>query len=177
MESYQQQLPGALYTDGHLSAPLYHLYLELHNLSKDPHSNIIIKEIKLKILQIRALPLRPVPLWMDEEEFHYESPHKYEALYLGSGSGFVLADHVNSDYLTNNLSLLTLSPQETETVELHVISRREVDIFFSIQVVYFFSAEILPRTLSFASTFEIMFFDKSSTNLYRFEGGHFVENA
>jgi len=165
---------GALPADAHISAPLYYLYLNLHN-SSAMSTKLIIEEVDLVILQVRPMS-HPVPLWTEGEALTYTSTHKYEALYTGQVSGTILADHVDTDYLTHNSGIILLSPGETDTIEIHVVSRSEADLLFSVQVIYHFSTEQQHHILKLPNTFEVMFVDTTDWRVYQYKDGHFISN-
>ena len=148
--------------------------MNLHDSSAEP-TKLIIEEVDLVNLQVRPMP-HPVHIW-EGGPLICNSKQNYEALYNGQINGALLADHVNTDYLTHNPGTFPLSPGETDTMAVHVVSRIEADIVFSVQVIYHLSTDQQLHTLRLSNLFEVLFVDTHDWQLYQFKDGHFIINS
>lgn len=172
----QDQLPesiGVLLTDGQSSSPLYHLILGLQNL-QEGRFGMTIEKVELVVQQVSPIP-RPLNVWTNPSSIDYENDNQYQAIYAGQEAGAILP----SEYLRFKNGFVHLNPRETDQIDLHLVSRVEADIQFSVQVLYRIDNESQRHSLrlSLPRPFEVMFADASDWRLYHFQNGHFVANS
>jgi hypothetical protein len=160
----QSNLPQAipaLHTDGEKSLLFYNLSIGLNSLQQG-HFGMIIEEVNLAILQVAPLP-HPLNVWNDTSSYvHYENENQYRGIYLGQQAGAVIP----TDYLRFQYGFVQLKPGEADQIDIHVISRIEANIWFTVQVVYRIDNESQLYTLRLPQQFEIMFANKSDWHLY-----------
>lgn len=164
---------GALKTDGQTSSPLYHLVLGLHSL-QEGRFGMTIEKIELVVQEVSPIP-RPLNVWNKLYLIDYENPDQYQAAYTGQEAGTMLP----AEYLRFKNGFVHLNPGETNPIDIHLISRVEADIQFSVQVLYRVDNESRWHLLSLSlpSPFEVVFAEASSWHLYRLQGEHFVANS
>src|SRR6266567_546556 len=151
---------SALHTDGKDSMSLYHLIIGLDSLQQG-RFGMIIEEVNLVIQKEAPIP-HPVNVWNYIPPVDYENENQYRALYLGQETGAVIP----TDYLRFQYGFVQLKPGETDQIDIHVISRVEANIWFSVQIVYRIDNESILHTLKLPEVFEVMFVNKSDWHLY-----------
>ncbi len=151
---------SALHSDGQNSTLLYHLIIGLDSLQKE-RFGMVIEKVNLVIQQVAPIP-HPLNVWNYTSPVHYENENHYRALYLGQETGAV----ISTNYLRFQYGFVQLKPGETDQIDIHIISRVEANIWFSVQVVYRINNESILHTLKLPQVFEIMFANKSDWHFY-----------
>jgi hypothetical protein len=151
----------ALHTDGENSMLLYHLIIGLNSLQQG-HFGMIIEKVNLIILKVAPIP-HPLNVWNNPLNVYNENENQYRALYLGQQAGAVIP----ADYLRIQFGFVQLKPGETDQIDLHVISRVEANIWFTVQVVYRIANKSQLHTLRLSQQFEVMFANKLDWHLYQ----------
>jgi hypothetical protein len=164
---------GALKTDGQSSPPPYHLILGLHSL-QEGRFGMTIEEIKLVVQEVSPIP-RPLNAWNKLSLIDYGNSDQYQAAYTGQEAGTMLP----AEYLRFKNGFEHLNPGETNPIDIHLISRVEAHIQFSVQVLYRVDNESRSSSLrlSLPHPFEVVFADASNWHLYHLQGEHFVANS
>ncbi len=172
------QLPesiGVLSTDGQSSSPFYHLILGLQNL-QEGRFGMTIEKVELVVQQVSPIP-RPLNVWTEPLSTTYENANQYRAVYAGQEAGAILP----TEYLRFKNGFVHLNPRgspgDTDSIDLHLVSRVEADIQFSVQVIYRVDNESQWHLLSLPRRFEVVFADASSWRLYHLQGRRFVANS
>ena len=151
----------ALHTDGENSMLLYHLIVGLNSLQRG-RFGMVIEEVNLVILKVAPLP-HPLNVWSNTLYVHYENENQYRALYLGQQADAI----ITADYLRFQFGFVQLKPGETDQIDVHVVSRVEANIWFTVQVIYRIANESQLHTLRLPQQFEVMFANKSDWHLYQ----------
>jgi hypothetical protein len=164
---------GAMDTNGHTSDPLYSLFFELH-YSGGKYSGLVIDKVQILIQQMHQIT-QPIMVWdpgLTSTPTHYAS-HLYEALYLGPG--IIQAISINHNYNPISNDIFILPSGDTDSMEVHIISRIEADIVFSVKIMYhFYSERQDTHMLIIPTQYEVTFINSSGWRLYHLQDNYLV---
>ena len=133
-----------------------------------------IEKIELVVQEVSPIP-HSLNVWNKLSLVDYENLDQYQAAYTGQEAGTMLP----AKYLRFKNGFVHLNPGETNPIDIHLISRVEADIQFSVQVLYRVDNESRWHLLrlSLPRPFEVVFADASNWRLYHLQGEHFVANS
>lgn len=156
--------------DGHNSTLLYHLILGLQNL-KQGRFGMTIEQIDLVIEHVSPVP-QTLNVWKYTSPIDYGNNNQYQAFYAGQPNNAILL----TDFLryTPGNGFVRLSPGETDSIDIHIVSRLEATIQFSVQVIYRVDDELQAHWLRLPYLFEVIFANPSKLHLYHLQDGHFT---
>lgn len=161
---YKSSLPEtipALRSDGETSLPLYSLIIGLNSLQQG-RFGMIIEEVNLAILHVAPLP-HPLNVWQPPPSFiDNGNDNQYRGIYVGQQAGIVMP----TDYLRFPYGYVQLKPGGIDQIDIHVISRLEANIWFTVEVQYRLDNESILRPLRLTQQFEVMFANTSDWQLY-----------
>src|SRR5260370_1842209 len=158
---------AALHSDGEKSLLLNHIIIGLNSLQQG-RFGMIIEEVNLVITQVAPMQ-HPLYVWQFSPLINYENDNQYRALYLGQQAGAILP----TNFLRYPFGFEQLKPGDTDQIDVHVVSRIEANIWFTVQVVYRIANESQPHTINLSHQFEVMFANNADWNLYHLQGEHF----
>jgi hypothetical protein len=162
---------GALHPDGTNSTFQYHLIIGLNSLQQG-RFGMIIKEVDLGVQKVDPIP-HPLNVWNDSLLVHYDNENHYRVIYFGQEAGAVMP----AEYLRFQNGFVHLKPRESDQIDIHIISRLEANLYFSVQVIYSIDNESQPHVLKLPRVFQVIFAKVSDWHLYHLQYGHFVANS
>jgi hypothetical protein len=168
-----KQTIGVLYTNGHLSDPLFSIVFTLH-FSGTHYKGVIIDAVRIITKQIK--PIRQaVNIWNPENtsEPTHDAVHLYEALFIGTR--FQEAISIDHQYNRTKKDFFTLPNGDADSMAVHVISRVEADVTFYVQIVYhYFGVQLVTHSYEIPTTYEVMFIDPAHWQQFHFQVNHLV---
>jgi hypothetical protein len=148
--------------DGHNSTLLYHLILGLQNLQRD-RFGMTIEQIDLVIQQVSPVP-QTLNVWMYTSPIDNSNNNQYQAFYAGQPNGTILL----TNFMRFKNGFVHLIPGETDSIDIHFVSRLEATIQFSVRVIYRVDNESQEHWLRLPHLFEVIFAHPSKWHLYHF---------
>jgi len=155
--------------DGHNSTLLYHLILGLQNLQQG-HYGMTIEQINLVVEHVSPAP-QTLNVWKYTSPINYSTNNQYQAFYAGQLTNAILLTDLSFK------GFVRLSPRETDSIDIHIVSRLEKTIQFSVQVMYRVDYEFQEHWLRLPLLFEVIFANPSKWHLYHLQDGHFMLNS
>jgi len=125
-----------------------------------------IEKVELVVQRVSPIP-SPLKVWTNPSLINYENNNQYRAVYAGQEAGAILP----TDYHRFRNGFVHLNPRETDQIDIHIVSRVEADMRFSVQVIYRVDNESQWHILSLPCLFEVVFADASDWRLYHLQDG------